>query len=135
MISFSGFDDVIKIFDNLNDDLRMLSKLETDPRFLADLKVILSENFDEIWSSQGGAIGENWKGNDLIDSGELKASFKSGNIEVTVTADGITFGTSVNYAKYVNEKYRFMGITGSTDEKIAQLVIKYLQTYGKTNWS
>jgi len=100
-----------------------LDKIQEDVQFKQDMRTALAANFQQIWASQGAAIGSDWKGNTLVKSGRLRASLtNTQNLVLQQVGDSILIGSSVSYAPYVNNMYKFYGITTSANNAIGTAV-------------
>lgn len=133
-ISITGWRNVRQVFENIQDDLDNLDAYLAGP-VINDLRDIVADNYQEIWSSKGAAINSNWNGNTLVKSGRLRNSLTNPNqLQVRQAGGLISFGTSVPYGKYVNGMYRFEGLTADAIDKIDDLVEKFLDTRTKANW-
>jgi len=132
MISFEliGFD----VFDDLRLDAFLLQDLADDPQFRNDIQEIIGENFELIWNTRGGAIGADWNGNDLVDTGALRNSMVN-SPSFTIVGDTIIFNAGTSYGVFVNDMYEFMDITKEARSKLDNAVINYLIRNGKFNWS
>jgi hypothetical protein len=135
MISFSGIESLTANINKVVSDIASLDSILSDPKFISDLRVVIAENYDDIWDSQGAAIGEDWNGRDLIQTGRLKASLTvPGQIDIQIFGDSIVFGTTVPYATDVSQGITFAGITNETPNAISELIAKYLNENGQADW-
>lgn len=135
-IEIDGMDELLGMLDDLESDLTSLGMLPEEHTFVNLMTDLVANNFAEIWNSQGSAIGESWNGRTLVDTGNLRGSYKDPTaLRVTVSNDTITFGSNVSYAPYVNDMYQFIGITQATAANSANIVDQWLRENGKLNWS
>lgn len=90
----------------------------------AQMQGIIQRNFETIWNTKGVAIGADWKGNDLVKTGELRRSLTGATI--TTDKNSISITATPPYASYVNAKYLFMELTPETKR---DLTMSYMGTY------
>jgi len=110
-----------------------LDKIQEDLQFKQDMRTALAANFQQIWASQGTAIGSDWRGHTLVKSGRLRGSLtNTQNLVLRQVGDSILIGSSVSYAPYVNNMYRFYGITTSTNNAIGSAVGRFWQRTANT---
>ena len=83
---------------------------------------VMGENFREIWETQGAAIGADWQGMDLLDSGQLFRTMASGVTVEAVLPVMISVRAPSPYG-FVNMKYPFLGITETTRERLSNLLL------------
>ena len=134
MISFD-FSQLEGMVSDLRHDTILLEKMVTGDSFLRALELIVIENFDRVFDTEGSNIGENWDGNSLVDSGRLKVSLTSvGEIGIQVSGDTIIFSSDVPYSSDVNNKYSFYGVDSEFNEELSALVTEYLNDKGKIDW-
>lgn len=132
-INLSGLN---RIFDNLTGDVSEFSQWLRSSEFQSELREIMGENFEIIFDSDGGAIGSDWDGNDLVDTGALKESLTNpSRLKVQVSGDRIIFSSDESYAPYVNDRYKFYGVAPQTQNKIVDLIENYLPRRGKLQWT
>lgn len=133
-IDIKGMRSVIDIFQNMKEDLAALDTYLAGP-VVSDLRGIVAENYQDIWSSKGAAISSDWNGNTLVKSGRLRSSLTNPSRLVVRQSGGlISFGTSVPYGKYVNNMYRFEGLTAEAVGQIDDLVEDFLDNRTQANW-
>lgn len=134
-ITITGLDQLESIVEDLKTDLMSLDNYlsnEVDE----DLRAIIAGNFEQIWATKGSAIGEDWNGRTLVDTGALRNSLTNpGELMVTVQNGLITFGSNVSYAPYVNAMYTFEGLTPEAVSQIDNLVYNFLIRRTRGNWS
>ena len=134
-IEVEGIDDLLKMLDDLESDLTSLGMLPEEQSFVNLATDLVAKNFQEIWASDGAAIGENWGGNSLVGSGRLRNSFTNPTaLRVSVQGNTITFGSNVPYASYVNNTYEFIGITQASAQGGSEIVDQWLRENAKLNW-
>ena len=132
-ITITGWRNVEQVFENIQDDLENLDAYLAGG-VVDDLRDIVADNYQDVWSSKGAAINSNWNGNTLVKSGRLRNSLANPNkLQVRQAGGLISFGTSVPYGKYVNAMYRFEGLTAEAIEQIDDLVEEFLDTRTKAN--
>lgn len=133
-ITITGWRNVEQVFENIQDDLENLDAYLAGG-VVDDLRDIVADNYQDVWSSKGAAINSNWNGNTLVKSGRLRNSLTNPNqLQVRQAGGLISFGTSVPYGKYVNAMYRFEGLTSEAIGQIDDLVEEFLDTRTKANW-
>jgi hypothetical protein len=134
MIKFNG-DDLVRTMGYLEEDLITLSKMIDDPSFINSLKLLVASNFDRVWASEGSNINQDWNGRTLVKSGRLKLSLTTpGSLNLTIIGDQVLIQSSVNYARYVNDRYVFYGVDETFDQELTMLVQNYLSQRGKLKW-
>ena len=97
----------------------------------------MADNFGDIWVTKGRAIGSDWNGKTLVQTGNLRDSLRN-EMRLRVRRVGpnlLVFDSSVFYAQYVNSLYRFYGITDEAEGDMASAVGAVLRKKGKLNWS
>lgn len=133
-IKITGWRNVEQLFEDIQDDLQNLDAYLA-AGVINDMRDIVADNYQDIWSSKGAAINSNWNGNTLVKSGRLRNSLTNPNqLVVRQTGGLISFGTSVPYGKYVNDMYRFEGLTADAVDQIDDLVEEFLDNRTKANW-
>ena len=133
-ITITGWRNVEQVFENIQDDLENLDAYLAGG-VVDDLRDIVADNYQDVWSSKGAAINSNWNGNTLVKSGRLRNSLTNPNqLQVRQAGGLISFGTTIPYGKYVNAMYRFEGLTAEAIEQIDDLVEEFLDTRTKANW-
>ncbi len=87
-----------------------------------DVDQVLADNFQEIWDSQGSAIGADWKGQDLYSTGTLYNTLVRGGYTTTTLPYGfsVTVGQPYNY---VASKFPFMGLTVLSKRRLLKLML------------
>lgn len=75
-----------------------------------EVEQILADNFEEIWDSEGAAIGSDWKGRDLYQTGTLYNTLVSGGFTRTTLPYGFSVTVGQPYT-YVAAEYPFLGLT------------------------
>lgn len=134
MISFD-FTELTQWSEDLQHDIALLEGLSQDDDFMRSLEELVAQNFDRVFDTEGSNIGEDWGGNDLVDTGRLKVSLTSvGEMNIQVVGDSIVFSSNVPYSSFVNDNFRFYGVDESFDEELTQLVTEYLQRKGELDW-
>ena len=134
MLTFdtSGIQDLVSALEH---DARLLQNLIQDDVFLDRLTELVSENFERVFGSKGSNIGEDWNGNTLVKTGNLKLSLTSPNrLNVQVFGNAVTFSSTVYYAGYVNDLYVFYGVDNEFDRALSRLVTNFLRDYGELEW-
>ena len=120
----------------LEHDGTLLQNLIQDDVFLDRLTELVSENFDRVFATKGSNIGEDWNGNTLVKTGNLKLSLTSPNrLNVQVFGNAVTFSSTVYYAGYVNDLYVFYGTDNEFDRALSLLVTNFLRDYGELEWT
>lgn len=119
---------------DLQHDINLLQNLLNDRVFLDELTQLIEESYEEIWDTEGGAIGEDWNGNTLVDTGNLKMAATK-TLDVTVSSSDVFFTVNIPYASFVNDLYKFNAITPDTPKRVEDLIKSYLARYGKLAWS
>ena len=124
------------VMQDLQHDMLLLEDMLDDPYFVQRAEEIISDNFQGIWASKGGDIGADWNGYDLVQTGNLRDSLtNTARLRVIQVGNVITFGSNVDYAPYVNDRYRFFGVTQYTALELSDLVGEFLRVRGRLNWS
>jgi len=131
-IDLSQFERVV---EDLKHDVNLIQDFTNDQYFRSQITEIINKNFQDIWNTQGSSIGENWKGRTLVKTGNLRNSLTTPRISVRVTNNVVYFNSPVPYASFVNEMYRFYGVSAETTEEIAELWGDVLRTQGRLNWT
>jgi hypothetical protein len=93
---------------------RLRPKTEQAPR-------ILSENFEEIWEGQGGAIGQDW-GTSLYRTGTLYNAMVSNSFTTYRWPYGFTIAPSQPY-NFVAAKYPYLGLTMITKQRLLNMLL------------
>jgi phage gpG-like protein len=88
------------------------------------IEQVLAESFEDVWSSEGQAIGEDWNGRTLVQTGRLRDSLTS-PVVLRING-GWRVETRVPYASFVEDRYRFMALTDEAAQRIAQYVAENL---------
>jgi hypothetical protein len=136
MIDVSGLDSLNDLIKKAQHDAQILSSITKDPYFIQRAEEIIAQNFDEVWDSEGGVIGSDWNGRDLVQTGNLRDSLTNGgSLKVTISGNMIIFGSTVEYAQYVNDDYPFFGFTQYTAQRLGDLIGEFLQIRGELDWS
>jgi phage gpG-like protein len=134
-IEIKGLNNLMDLVSDLSQDLENLD-LYLEQDFDDDMRGIISENYEQIWRTEGAAIGEDWDGHTLVKTGRLRNSLTNpGSLQVRVQGDLIIFGTNVPYAPYVNAMYTFEGLTPEAVGKMDDLVGDFLKQRTILNWS
>ena len=131
------YSELVELVDDLEHDLNMVKDLADDDTFVEELRTIMAENFSDIWVTKGQAIGSDWNGKSLVQTGNLRDSLRN-EMRLRVRRVGpnlLVFDSSVFYAQYVNSLYRFYGITDEAEGDMASAVGAVLRKKGKLNWS
>jgi len=111
-----------------------LEDIEQDLEFKREVVEVIAANNQQVFASTGSAIGSDWKGNDLVRSGTLKRAYTStSSLTLTVTNNSLIIGTSVPYASFVNDKYKFVGLTNSGVQGISQAIDNYIKRLENRN--
>ena len=119
----------------LEHDGTLLKNLIQDDVFLDRLTELVSENFERVFDTKGFNIGEDWNGNTLVKTGNLKLSLTSPNrLNVQVFGNAVTFSSTVYYAGYVNDLYVFYGVDNEFDRALSRLVTNFLRDFGELEW-
>ena len=135
-MSMINFDELDLILQALKHDVELIEGLTSNDKFLRALEALVLENFDRVFNTQGRNINEDWDGNSLVDTGRLKLSVtSSGEIGIQVIGNTVVFSSSVAYASYVNDKFRFVGVDDEFDSDLSDMVSRFLKTEGKLQWS
>jgi len=121
--------------DDLKHDVRLVQDLSRDAYFLDLAKDAINKNFEAIWRSKGVAINEDWNGRTLVKTGNLRNSLTTNRIQLRVAGDILYFESTVYYAGFVNDLYRFYGITQETSKKLSEAVGTILKRRGRLNWT
>jgi len=136
MLSVTGINDVKEWVELAQRDLLLLANINDDAFYIDQLREIIAGNFQAVWSSDGSIIGENWDGNDLVRTGNLRNSLTSASrIRVTRVGSLVFFGSDVSYAEYVNDDYTFIGLSDPTQQAINNVVTQWLEVKGNLPWS
>ena len=131
-IEATGF---FETFEKLKNDLSLLSNILQDPAFIADLEVLVANNFDRVWGSQGANIGSDWNGNTLVKTGRLKLSLTApGAANLQIIGDKVIISSTVYYDQYVNDRYVFYGVDDTFDAELTALIEGYLSQRGELEW-
>ena len=130
-IDFSEFREVVA---DLQHDVDLLKDLEEDRVFIEAVREAIKDNFREVWSTQGTAIGEDWSGRTLVKTGNLRSSLTTDRLKITITRQALIFSSDASYGRYVNELYRWAGISPRTQNKINDAVGEVLRRKGKLTW-
>ena len=134
MISFDAAS-FFGVFQDLEEDLDLLTKILQDPAFVEDLRELVASNFDRVWGSQGANIGSDWDGNTLVRTGRLKLSLTApGLLNLQIIGDTVLINSSVSYARFVNDRYVFYGVDNTFDAELTRLIEDYLSQRGKLTW-
>lgn len=120
--------------DDITSDANLLVNIVNDAQFRLVVQDIIGENFEIIWTSKGAAIDSDWNGHDLVQSGRLRDAMTN-NPSFRIVGNTIVFNTDVPYGVFVNNLYRYMGITNAAKSKLTNAVIDYLDRNGAANWS
>lgn len=131
------YSELVELVDDLEHDLNMVKDLADDDTFVEELRTIMADNFGDIWVTKGRAIGSDWNGKTLVQTGNLRDSLRN-EMRLRVRRVGpnlLVFDSSVFYAQYVNQLYRFYGITDEAEGDMASAVGAVLRKKGKLNWS
>lgn len=131
------YSELVELVDDLEHDLNMLKDLADDDTFVEELRTIMADNFGDIWVTRGRAIGSDWNEKTLVQTGNLRDSLRN-EMRLRVRRVGpnlLVFDSSVFYAQYVNQLYRFYGITDEAEGDMASAVGAVLRKKGKLNWS
>lgn len=132
-VDVSDFKDVIR---DLTSDMGGLQQYLRSTGFETELRELVGQNFEVVWSSKGAVIGENWDGNTLVDTGNLRDSLTTpGRLNVTQVGDRLVFSSDASYAPYVNARFSFYGLSPQTESAIVELINRWLKTYGQLRWS
>ena len=123
------------VIDDLNHDLGLLQELEDNQVFRAEVQKILQKNFTDIWATRGAAINESWDGHTLVQTGNLRNSLTTNRLQIRVIGNRLYFESNVSYAPYVNDLYRFYGITPTAADALDDAVSEVLKKNGKLRWS
>lgn len=124
------------MIEALEHDIMLVEQAFKNPEFVASLKQIIGDNFTIIWATEGSAIGEDWNGNTLVRTGNLRDSLRRPDrLQVRLQGTTISFGSDASYAAFVNALYRFMGFVSGTEDRIVELLNEYVRINGKLNWS
>lgn len=135
MATIEGIDEVDNLLDMLKRDLNSLAVVQDNEYFMARLRDIIAENFQSVWSSDGGIIGEDWDDNDLVDSGNLRDSLTSASrLKITKVGSLIIVSSEVYYAEYVNDRDQFYGLSSPAQTAINGLISEWLLRNGNLNW-
>ena len=129
--------ELIELVDDLEHDLNMVKDIADDDTFVEELRSIMADNFGDIWVTKGRAIGSDWNGRTLVQTGNLRDSLRN-EMRLRVRRVGpnlLVFDSSVFYAQYVNQLYRFYGVTDEAEGDIASAVGAVLRQKGRLNWS
>ena len=131
------FTELVELVDDLEHDLNMVKDIADDDMFVEELRTIMADNFGDIWVTKGRAIGADWNGRTLVQTGNLRDSLRNEmRLRVRrVGPDLLVFDSSVFYARYVNQMYRFYGVTDEAEGDIASAVGAVLRQKGKLRWS
>jgi len=131
------FTELVELVDDLEHDLNMVKDIADDDMFVEELRTIMADNFGDIWVTKGRAIGSDWNGRTLVQTGNLRDSLRNEmRLRVRrVGPDLLVFDSSVFYARYVNQMYRFYGVTDEAEGDIASAVGAVLRQKGKLRWS
>ena len=131
------YSELVELVDDLEHDLNMVKDIADDDTFVEELRTIMADNFGDIWVTKGRAIGSDWNGKTLVQTGNLRDSLRN-EMRLRVRRVGpnlLVFDSSVFYAQYVNSLYRFYGITDEAEGDMASAVGALLRKKGKLNWS
>jgi hypothetical protein len=131
------YTELVELVDDLEHDLNMVKDIADDDTFVEELRTIMADNFGDIWVTKGRAIGSDWNGKTLVQTGNLRDSLRN-EMRLRVRRVGpnlLVFDSSVFYAQYVNSLYRFYGITDEAEGDMASAVGAVLRKKGKLNWS
>ena len=60
-ITITGWRNVEQVFENIQDDLENLDAYLAGG-VVDDLRDIVADNYQDVWSSKGAAINSNWNG-------------------------------------------------------------------------
>lgn len=135
-MEIKGLDSLDLLLNDALSDIEMIEDLLENSNFVESITSDITSGFIQTWSTEGGSIGEDWKGHDLIESGRLRASLTNDSqINVVVIGDRIVFSSSVDYADYVNEKYPFAEISESTINHVLRSIDMHIRLYGKLSWT
>jgi hypothetical protein len=134
MISFDAAS-FFGVFQDLEEDLDLLTKILQDSAFIEDLRELVASNFDRVWGSEGANIGSDWDGNTLVRTGRLKLSLTApGLLNLQIIGDTVLINSSVSYARFVNDRYVFYGVDNTFDAELTRLIEDYLSQRGKLTW-
>ena len=134
MLSFDATS-FVQTLEDLQQDALALGNILQDSSFIADLEVLVANNFDRVWGTQGANIASDWNGNSLVKTGNLKLSLTSpGALRLEIIGDTVTISSDVYYDRYVNDLYRFYGVDDTFDSQLSRLIEQYLVREGKLNW-
>jgi hypothetical protein len=134
-IEVTGIDQAMEIFAKLSDDLESLGNIASNPFFQQEAAELVAENESEVWATKGGAIGEDWDGNTLVDTGLLRGSMTNPSaLRVRVIGNMLEFGSNVPYAGWVNDNYTFASLTPQKAEEAAELIERWLVSEGTLIW-
>jgi hypothetical protein len=131
------YTELVELVDDLEHDLNMVKDIADDDTFVEELRTIMADNFGDIWVTKGRAIGSDWNGKTLVQTGNLRDSLRN-EMRLRVRRVGpnlLVFDSSVFYSQYVNSLYRFYGITDEAEGDMASAVGAVLRKKGKLNWS
>lgn len=136
MLSVTGINDVKDWVELAQRDLLLLANINDDAFYIDQLREIIAGNFQSVWNSDGSIIGEDWDGNDLVRTGNLRNSLTSASrIRVTRVGSLVFFGSDVSYAEYVNDDYTFIGLSDQAQQAINNVVTQWLEVKGNLPWS
>ena len=131
------FTELVELVDDLEHDLNMVKDIADDDTFVEELRTIMADNFGDIWVTKGRAIGSDWNGRTLVQTGNLRDSLRN-EMRLRVRRVGpnlLVFDSPVFYAQYVNSLYRFYGVTDEAEGDIASAVGAVLRQKGKLRWN
>lgn len=133
--TIDGLNELGGIINLLIQDMYSLKILEQNAYFIERLKLIVAENFSSVWNSEGSIINESWKGRDLVDTGNLRSSLTNARrLKLTQVGSLIIVSSEVSYAEWVNDDYKFYGISSESQQKLTSLIGEYLKANGNINW-
>jgi len=131
-IDLSSLQDVAR---RLKHDVELIQDLEQNDYFREVCKNIIKKNFREVWSSQGASINEDWNERTLVKTGNLRDSLTTNRINITITKNTLIFNSTVPYASFVNDLYKFYGLSAATENDLSSAVGEVLRRQGKLNWT
>lgn len=124
-----------EVVQRLDHDVKLISNLEQNDYFREVCRDIIKKNFTEVWRSKGRAINEDWAGRTLVKSGNLRDSLTTNRIDVAFVGGALVFSSPVYYSTFVNDLYKFYGITEAANDDLTSAVGEVLRREGQLQWS
>lgn len=112
----------------LQNKLTAINNIQSDIQFKSDVSEAIADGFQQIWSTRGSAIGADWDGHDLVRTGRLRNSLiNPSRLDMRVIGNTLIISGGTPYASYVNDSFRFLGITNTTNNMITDAISSYIR--------